>query len=289
MSAPLLLALFAALSGAAPAEPTIAVVVVRRAALPRAPATDVANQVAMALQSSGMAVGLPPDVVEQKLRKLGVEAESCEGVKECVVAVGTKLGAQIIVAVELGALGKSVAIHLDAITIPEGKRLAQHDLIAQQDGLRKLTGLSEFGARLHAALPGPAAADKPKVEPPPPPPVVTVRDTKAHPDLAPSVPPQAIARPAEPPQKSHALGYVFTGSAIGAAVASGVLLTVAMLGKNAIGNDTQSCPSGVSGTCYKQSWDIEHARAQKANNEFAASLGCLGGAVLLGVGAAIAW
>ena len=293
MNAWVLVTLLASLAAApAPAGPTATVLVVRRASLAKAAASDVASQVASALQSSGVPVELSPATAAQKLKQLGVESEACEGVKECVLALGSKLGVQMVVAIELGALGRSVAIHLDVLTVPEGRQMAQHDLVADQDAVKKLTGLAEFGARVHTALAAassPPPPDSGKVEPTPPPPPptpapeVTVHQTKAQPDAATPVPPEAVAKPAPPPAKSHTLGYVFTSTAVAAAVTSGALALAGFLQMP----DKKQCSVGA--TCYGASQAVEQDRANKANTEFTASLGVLGGAVLLGVTAVIVW
>lgn len=112
-----LLVLLAALSAS---PPPVAVTVSRRAGLSRPAALDVANQVAAALRSGGVQVALSPPEVSQRLKGV-TDPETCEGRAECLTLLATKLEVGVVVAVEIGAVGRSVAIHLEALEIKDAR------------------------------------------------------------------------------------------------------------------------------------------------------------------------
>jgi hypothetical protein len=223
MNASLLMLLASLASAQPPAPPTVAVLVVRRSVVTRAAAEEVASQVAQAVQAAGVAVALPPAVARKKLAEYGVEAESCEGARECVASLGSKLGAQVVVAVELGSVGQSVAIHLEVSAMLDGRRLAKHDVLSQMDGLKKLSGLGEFASRLKVAVDTFVFESKTAPLPPPPvlpePPHEITAVTPAE-----SVPAAAVEARPEPRTSPHSkTHYAVGGAALGAAVAAAAL------------------------------------------------------------------
>ena len=301
MTAPVLALLAAALCGAPTSNPSLAVVVVRRASLAKAAADNVAVEVTAALQAAGVVVDTPPSAVAQKLKAANLpESETCEGAKLCVLGMGGKLGVAALVAIEAGALGKSVAIHLEAVTIPEGKRLAQHDILAQQDSLRNLPGLDGFAGKVRTALSTltvapppppvaggtePAGTDKPKASTG----QVTVRETHARADDNPkAVPPEAVAKRA-PEGKSHTAAWVVGAGAVGAGIAAAVLGIFAVATKDQL--DREMNTSRVPGTTnhYTMDGTRAHNLANQANTMYYASMGCLGGLGALGVVTVIVW
>jgi hypothetical protein len=232
--------------------------------------------------------------VAQKLKAANLpESETCEGAKLCVLGMGGKLGVAALVAIEAGALGKSVAIHLEAVTIPEGKRLAQHDILVQQDSLRNLPGLDGFAGKVRTALstltvapppppvaggPEPTGTDKPKASNP----QVTVRETHARADDNPkAVPPEAVTRRA-PESKSHTAGYALVGGAVAAGVAAAVLGIVSGLTRMDFEKTRVAGVPNAYKTNSKTVTDLDNTMT----NTFWASMGCAGGLVVLG-GAAI--
>ena len=303
MTAPALLTLLAALSGAASTSPSLAVVVVRRAALAKGAAADIATEVTAALQAAGVVVDTPPAAVAQKLKAAGLpESESCDGAKMCVMGMGGKLGVQVLVAIEVGALGKSVAIHLEALTIPDGKRLAQHDVLAQQDNLKKLAGVDGFAGRLQAALssstsasaepkpkpkPKDAASDKPKLVDPPPP-LLTVRDATAHPTDAHSAPAAAVAKPVAT-EKGHTASFVLGGTAVAAGIAAAILGGFAYDQNDKLAIALKNNKDPTIPNLYHMDGKTAYAMQNDRNLKFGASMGCLVALAGFGVVAVVVW
>jgi hypothetical protein len=269
--------LVAALSAAPAPEPLVAVVVVQRASVEKDAANGVAEQVAAGLRAAGVPVGMTQSDAAKKLEKLGVESESCEGVKECIVSLGTKLGAQIVVAVHLGGMGNSVAVHLDGLSVRDGKRLAQHDVVTQRSGLKRVGGLEDFGKRLLAAMPPPEEAPPPPheitatvVQPPPPPLVV------AEPMPKPGEPAATVAQrgmPRWPGIVALAVGAVLAG--VG---------TYEVLHAGGLTNDVKSLQDPATGAIPASKATQARQDLDQIGSAKTAGAACLGvgGAVVLG-------
>ncbi|MBI5546168.1 MAG: hypothetical protein HY901_19940 [Deltaproteobacteria bacterium] len=253
MSAPLAVLLLASLH-AAPAEAgtgtpagtsgDVAVLIIRRAGLPRPPANDLAVRVANGLRAAGVRVPRSTAELLVDLKKAAVaDPESCVGDKRCAQALGAKLRVGAVVGIEVGALGLSVAIHLEALSVATGESLVQFDQLLPRDQLTSLPGFDVFANSLQEAL-----------RPPPPPPVVLAGeaprgvdaprmvDSRSPPEQdqptgpSPEMPPEAVAAPLGG-QGGRTAGYVMAGTAAAAAVAavacavSGLILKPALDGE----------------------------------------------------------
>jgi hypothetical protein len=286
LAAPVLLAVLCA----APAAPSSAVVLSRRAELPAKEALQAAKRVHEALAASSVKLVADPAAVAASLKAAGVaDSASCDGKLECAARLAGLLGVPVLVTVEVGALGKSLAMHLEAIAGAE--RVAEADLVVDRFAIKTkaLSGLGDFPQKVKDALERSA------------PPAVVVAELARPAEAAPTPPPASDAprkepeiRPAAPtpapepavaglgskvrPEPSRAPAYVCVGGAVAAAGAAVALL---ILGKSAEGS------IGLHAVGGEQRASVPEARAQtlasRANAEYIAS-GVAGGvAVALGV------
>ena len=161
----LLLPLLAALA-AAPVAPGAAVVVTRRAGLTEAQSAVLAQQVHAGLARAGVRPTLTPEEAIAKLPPLQITDRAfCDGRRDCVARLGVLLGVAVVVVVEVGRLGETVAMHLEAVDTGRGERLAQQDLLGTLDDLSAGKGvdLAAFAQAVTEkgqapAEPAPAAA-----------------------------------------------------------------------------------------------------------------------------------
>lgn len=247
MTAPLAALLALGMQAAAPsAAGEVGLLLTRRVDLARLPANEIMQGIASALTRGQVGLAMEPAAAEKALKAAGVpETEACGGKKDCVLELGRKLGAGIVVGVQVGSVGAGtgpVAVRIDAWRVADGADLVDHDaVILQRTALRTVQGIADFARRLReAAASAPKVAevdpgrppepppvdprpDDPKVEPPPPPPIVRV--TTARPDDPTRAPPEAVTGPAAT-EKGHTAGYAMVGVAgAAAAVAVGCLVS----------------------------------------------------------------
>lgn len=107
---------------------SIAVLVVRRVNLPTTETTKIADRFTDKLSSAGINVVYNTVKGSLTLSRQGIaNTESCEGKIECVTNLGSLLRVSTVVALEFGALRRSIALHATVVSIPDGKTLIQED------------------------------------------------------------------------------------------------------------------------------------------------------------------
>ncbi|HEY3451428.1 MAG TPA: hypothetical protein VGK67_34030 [Myxococcales bacterium] len=268
MTAPLALLLLAGLQ-AAPAAQTsdVAVLLTRRVDLPRTTAGDIVQAVAAAVEAEK--VGVLP-AAKLKAAKLA-EPDTCAGKKDCVLALGKKLGVAVVVGVQVGSVASSsapIALYVGALRVSDGASLADLSAEVQRDKLKAIDGVGEFARRLREALAAPAAVaattPEPKAEPKPEPaatttapehkpattqPATTTTTTTETtkvvlaippppPPIETGVPPEALGTHREAGVPSHSAGYAMVGvAAVTAAAAVGCLIAGMVLKKDLDGYD----------------------------------------------------
>ncbi|MGC4120326.1 MAG: hypothetical protein QM765_38245 [Myxococcales bacterium] len=244
MTAPLALLLLAGLQ-AAPAAQTndVAVLLTRRVDLARLTAGDILEAVSGAVEKEQLAV-LPAAKV--KAAKLP-EADTCAGKKACVLDQAKKLGAAVVVGVQVGSVGSSaapIAVYVEALRVSDGASLADLTADVQRDSLKEIAGIGDFAKRLREALgpvpvatstpePTPAKDPEPKpatdstkvvlaLTPPPPPPVEK------------TVPPEALGTTKTAAPSSHTAGYAMVGITAAAAVGAIACLSAGLAMKSEV-------------------------------------------------------
>lgn len=276
------LVLIATLAAGTTSEPCAGAtaVVTRRVGLTGAEGLELAEKISAHLAAAGLAMQLEPKEVASRLAAAGIsDGASCEGKKPCALDLGTILGVCAIVAVELGALSTSVAIHLEALWVAGGDRLAQQDITSSRARIRSADAmdLDAFAQQARAELSSrsslpsvtPAASAKPDA------PLQETRKTP--PPSATLVPPprEAAAAPKSAPGSPRlvaALGV--SGAALGAGAAA---LAFVVMGADSAGRIAPS--STLNGRPFV---NLPRAQAEQfaanANRDYtigaAAAAGC---------------
>ncbi|MHB8876322.1 MAG: hypothetical protein ACYC8T_21730 [Myxococcaceae bacterium] len=166
----MLLAALLVTSAAAPvpaegAAGPVVVLVSRRVELPRAEAEDLAEQVVQALRAGGVEVPLSAGEAAVRLSALGIaDSADCAGQAACLTAHAARLGAAVVVALEVGGLMEDLATHLEVFTVASAKRLGAQDYAGPASGARAaLAGQAgSLIEPIRAAL-APRPADAPRV------------------------------------------------------------------------------------------------------------------------------
>jgi len=231
-------------------EGGVAMLIVRRPGMSEAQANDIAQHVATSMTAVGINIVIDSENSAKKLKGNGYElAETAAGVgKPKILAYfGTLLGVTTIVTMEVGALNKTVAIHLEVVNVADGKRLLRNDTITSKEELKSgsIPKLDEFAKELKSSLtkqsqpPAVAVVETPNkpavVETPvktevatvpnpvavstvPEPPKQEQKVLPPAPVVQPPQPKAKISSPAEPPEPSHVLRWAGV-----AGIAAGVL------------------------------------------------------------------
>jgi hypothetical protein len=132
-------------------SPAVAVLPVRTAAVTPDRATAIADRVAQILKYVEVDVVLMPSEAAQALRARGaVQPAECRGEAACVARLGGLLGARVVVGVGVGEFEGNVAVHLEALEVPSGKRVLVEDQILPSDLKDSMWArvLAPFGRRL---------------------------------------------------------------------------------------------------------------------------------------------
>lgn len=125
-------ALLASTLGAAPASADrpgqVVVLVSRRSALTAQQGLAVADQVSAALREAGLPVGLSSTEATARLAALGVpDVAACEGQVPCVASHAARLGAGVVVALEVGQVLDDVAARALAVRVADGQTVGACD------------------------------------------------------------------------------------------------------------------------------------------------------------------
>jgi hypothetical protein len=231
---PLLLVLLAQVS----AHDPIAVVISSKRPGSDTAAQKVATRMTTALASAGFKAPLDDAATVKLLKKQKLNPRDCQGANPCVLKLASALGpTAVLVAVDVGRIGDSLAIHVEAATgdgvargvldVPSDVELKSGQINAFDDFARSLAEkLAPTPAIPVAVLP----ADAPKSSTLTPPPSDTPR--------------VVVARSSGPSTFRRALPWVAGAGAVGALAVSGTFLALGSQDKSAYENSLS--PNRVS-------------------------------------------
>jgi hypothetical protein len=199
------------------------------------------------------------------------DPRTCQGTRACLTKLAILLGAKaVVIGVDVGKIGKTLAIHLDAIAADQEKPLASLDVSSSVDGWSDAMSapIVVFARDVKAGL-------ELQREPPPlPPPVVVAKvdDAPKKADLtpAPKDEPVAIARPASS-GVPRAVPWALAGGAVAAAGGSVVLGLLGAGDKAKFNDSLVVLPDGTQGTTLSE--NDAKALAASANTKIGLAVG----------------
>ncbi len=257
----------------------VAVVAVGRSGLTQAEAAALVERISAKLSAGGLPLALSAEAVTKKLAAAGIsDSASCEGQLSCARDLGAILGVAVVVAIDIGALRKSLTIQIQAVSVRDGKRIAQRDFtVERKTVLGELPMLADFMTDTRGALatapPSPVDTRTPATKEAP-------KDAPVEAKLAPTHAPTdgVVVKegPGPIPTAAWATGAAAAGAGVGAAV-------FAALGASAQAQlGTRALPDGRTVVSVPE--PQARALATAANTDYSVALGAaVGCAVLSGV------
>lgn len=260
----------------------IAVVITSKRPGAEAYAVKMAQRVQEALRREGVTGMMDDAVASRELKAAGFsDPRSCDGGQSCVAKLAVLLGPRaVVVGVDVGKVGKSLAVHLEAMAADLPDALASTDISALADkwGDQAAVGITVFARAVKGKLgvkkvvaevkPVDRPVDRPK-NPPVDRPVDVPKVTKLEPK--PTEPPVRLEREDEEGGGGRKVGaWALTGGAVVVAGA-GVVCAVMGLGDKAKYDAALiTTPEGLPGTTMTQ--PEAAALAGAANTKFTLAL-----------------
>ncbi|MFO0600638.1 MAG: hypothetical protein U0228_35345 [Myxococcaceae bacterium] len=228
----------------------------------------IAQRVFESFKREGVVGLLDDSNATKELKSAGFsDPRTCQGTKACLSKLAILLGAHaVVVGVDVGKVGKTLAIHLEAVASDKDDSLAALDVSSSINGWSDAMSapIVVFVRDVKAGLEMKAKV----VEPPPPPPPVEVvkNDTPKKTDLTPPPKETDVELVKTGPEKSPKVGaWVCAGGAVASA---GVAVTFAVLAGGAKSQFDASLidlPDGTRGSRLPE--DQARALAATANTD----------------------
>lgn len=246
----------------------------------------ITQRVLDSFKREGVSGLLDDSAASKELKVAGFsDPKSCQGTRACLRKLAVLLGAKaVVVGVDVGKVGKTLAIHLEAVSADKDEPLASLDVSSSVTGWSDAMSAPivvfvrdvKAGLELKKALP----------PPPPPPQEVAKDDAPRKTDLKPGdVKRDPVADAVKTDTKPVSVpGIVLAGGAVasaGVAVAFAVISTSA---KAQFDASVVTLPDGTKGTTLPQTQ--AEALAAQANTGGAVAIGT--GVLALGLGVASA-
>ncbi len=225
-----------ALSQAPEVRAPVAIVITSKRPGAEALAPKITQRVFDSFKREGVGSLLDDAATAQELRAAGFsDPKSCQGTRACLAKLAILLGPKaVVVGVDVGKIGKTLAIHLEAVAADKDQSLGTLDVSSSLNGWSDAMSapIVVFVRDVKAGL---DLKKKEPVEPPPslPPLEVARTDTPKKVELTPATKPLASASalvdgvPGKPPRVA---AWVFAG---GAAATAGVAIAFGALSGNA--------------------------------------------------------
>lgn len=209
----------------------IAVVVASKRAGAEAISAKLATKVHGAVTAAGK-TALDDAAAVKQLKKDGVDPRTCNGATECLLKAALKLGPKaVVIGVDVGKIGKNLAMHLEAVAADNGETVAVTDISATAGDwdAASTEPIATFVKQVTDKLGTPAVAAKDEIK----------RPSDAPADVALTPPPPAPApAPAATATRSSGgsklLPIIAIGAAGAALITSVVFLVLGMSEKSVI-------------------------------------------------------
>ncbi|MFT3710780.1 MAG: hypothetical protein QM817_24415 [Archangium sp.] len=204
------------------------------------------------------------------------DPRTCQGTKACLSKLAILIGPKaVVVGVDVGKVGKTLAIHLEAVSADKDESLAALDVSSSINGWSDAMSapIVVFVRDVKAGLELKKKAVEPIDTPPPPPPEVVKNDTPKKTDLTPppkDEPIEIVEKPGKPPK----VGAIITTG--GAVAAAGVAVTFGILSGSAKGEFDKSLVdlgNGMKGSTLPESRAKELAATANTDAAVAVTAG----------------
>jgi hypothetical protein len=281
------LALAVSLAQASDVRTPVAVVVTSKRPGAEASSAKIAARVYDVLKKENVSGLLNDAKATKELKANGFsDPKGCQGTRGCLTKLAVLLGAHaVVIGVDVGKVGKTLAIHLEAIAADQEKPLASLDVSSSIDGWSDAMSAPivvfvrdvKEGLRLTRDVPMP---------PPPPPPVVAATkpppsDAPTKTDLEPKPKDENLAvTKKDAGGVPRAVPWVVAGTAVAAAGASVALGIMGAGDKAKYQEALVTLPDGSMGTTLPES--EAKALASSANTKIGLAIGSAVLSVALG-------
>ena len=206
----------------------------------------------------------------KELRAAGFsDPKSCQGTRACLSKLAILLGPKaVVVGVDVGKVGKTLAIHLEAVAADREESIATLDISSSLNEWSDAMSapIVVFVRDVKAGL-----ELKKKVEPPPPTPPLTVADAPKKTELTPAPKDEPVGGLTAKPERSKAVPIAFAGGAVAAAVLAGTFGVLSAQDKSAFDASLVDLPGGGRGSTLPE--DQARALADSANGRMGVAIG----------------
>ena len=217
--------------GQADVRAPVAVVITSKRPGAEQVAPKIAKRVFDSFKREGVG-GLLDDAASIKeLKSAGFsDPRTCQGTKACLSKLAILIGPKaVVVGVDVGKVGKTLAIHLEAVSADKDESLGALDVSSSINGWSDAMSapIVVFVRDVKAGLELKKKQPEPIDTPPPPPPEVVKNDTPKKTDLTPPPPKDEVVIVDQPAGKPPKVGAFVTAG--GAVASAGVAVTFAVL------------------------------------------------------------
>lgn len=268
------LVLAVSLAQAADVRTPVGVVLTSKRPGAEAASVKIATRVFDVLKKEGVGGLLNNAQSTKELKANGFsDPRTCQGTRSCLSKLAILLGAKaVVIGVDVGKVGKTLAIHLDAIAADQDKPLASLDVSSSFDGWSDAMSapIVVFVRDVKAGLEIQREAPPP---PPPPPVVAKVDDAPKKTELtpAPKEEPLVVAKAEPSSGVPRAVPWALAGTAVAAAGGSVVLGLLGAGDKAKFNDSLVMLPDGTQGSTLPES--EAKALASSANTKIGLAIG----------------
>jgi hypothetical protein len=264
--------------GQADVRSPVAVVITSKRPGAEQVAPKIAQRVFDSFKREGVG-GLLDDAASVKeLKSAGFsDPRTCQGTKACLSKLAILIGPKaVVVGVDVGKVGKTLAIHLEAVSADKDESLGALDVSSSINGWSDAMSapIVVFVRDVKAGLELKKKAPEPVDTPPPPPPEVVKNDTPKKTDLTPPPKEDPIGITDKPTGKPPKVAAIVTTG--GAVAAAGVAVTFGILSGGAKGEFDKSLVdlgNGMKGSTLPEARAKELAATANTDAAVAVSAG----------------
>lgn len=245
----------------------VAVVLTSKRPGAEALAPKISQRVLDSLKREGLTEVFDVARAAKELRTLGFsDPRSCQGTRSCLAKLAVLLGPHaIVIGVDVGRVGKTLAIHLEAVAADQEAPLAALDVSASLDGWSDAMSapIVVFARDVKAGQVIKRAVAETPPTPPPDAPTATHLEPTANPD-------PSLTQPQPTGRKAPIAAWVVTGGAIASAIAAITFGILGLSAKSQYEGSLLTLPDGTRASSLPQ--DRATLLATTANTDLTVAL-----------------